>query len=100
MYSIFGLDQEKDMEVVTAYRNCFLGTSTGQKVLAHMLTELSYFDQSINDQEAITRRNYATRLLMLLGIWDPSGANIPAIISSLANVPMIMHAKKEEERII
>ena len=61
--------QEKDMRL--AYRNVF-GTPQGQRVLGHMLEELSFFGYSLNDEQRVNA-NYAKHLLDLCGLWPTKG---------------------------
>ena len=60
----------KDYETLQLlYRKTF-GTPEGQVVLAHMLTELNFFDEIIENPEEIALSNYARRLLMHCRIWN------------------------------
>jgi hypothetical protein len=60
----------KDYETLQLlYRKVF-GTPEGQIVIAHMLTELHFFDEIIEDPEEIALSNYARRLLMHCRIWN------------------------------
>lgn len=65
--------------VTDDYRRVF-STPEGRRVLGHMLVELHFFDEIIDNPEEIALSNYARRLLRNLGIWK--GLNVPGIIDA------------------
>lgn len=54
-----------DVDMVKRYRNVF-SSAEGQKVLAHILTDLRCFDEHAVCGETVLK-NYASRILAILG---------------------------------
>jgi len=67
------------------YRRVF-GTPDGKRVLAHVLTELGFFDTAVQDEREMGRQDYARRLLWLIGVTDEQ--NIMGIVDGLLNQPL------------
>lgn len=83
-------DDKVDKDTVKAYRKVF-STPDGKKVLAHMLTELGFFDEvPVDDVMAVSLQNYAKHLLARCGIIR--GEVIYDVVSMLFKIPY------EEER--
>ena len=91
-YQTFGIDHQHDGEVRQAYRNVF-STKDGQFVLAHILSELSYFDTAIEGERAQGRQDYARRLLWVMGIHD--SRNVLPLVQKLLELPV--YAEEEQE---
>jgi len=72
-------------EVRKAYHLLF-NSVHGQKVLAHMLAELHFFDEISTEEERILS-NYAKRLLSNVGAWQ--GMNVPEVVKALLRMPFI-----------
>ena len=64
------------------YRRTF-DTDIGRRVLAHMLTELHFFDESVSEEEMVLS-NYARRVLYHLGVFR--GNHIPDIVNYLMSI--------------
>ena len=74
---------KKDDGVKRLYREVF-STRQGKEVLAHMLTELGFFNEIVFDQEQIANLNYARRLLKLMGVIQAKNVNkITDVLMSL-----------------
>lgn len=61
-----------EYELAQLYMATF-NTVVGRQVLEHMLAELHFFDETVGEVEEI-RRNYARRLLAIMGVWRPVNA--------------------------
>lgn len=94
MFGPFGQNPEKDREIIKDYRNTFSSPS-GRKVLCHIVTELGLFDQVMETEADRVRGDYAKRLLMLCGIWQPQ--NIEAIMDFLFQIPIQEEKKDKSE---
>ena len=64
------------------YRATF-DTDVGRRVLAHMLTELHFFDE-VTSEEETALSNYAHRILYHLGVLH--GNSIPELVTQLLTV--------------
>lgn len=73
---------QADYERAQMYVAVF-GSVTGRKVLEHMLSELHFFDETAGEEEEILR-NYARRLLAIMGIWRP--VNAEGLVNGLMNI--------------
>ena len=75
---------EKEEEVRKAY-NLLFTSPHGQKVLAHMLVRLHFFDEIVSENERILS-NYAKDLLNLIGVWQ--GINVDYVVQTLLKAPL------------
>lgn len=75
---------EKEEEVRKAY-NLLFTSPHGQKVLAHMLVRLHFFDEIVSEDERILS-NYAKDLLNLIGVWQ--GINVDYVVQTLLKAPL------------
>ena len=75
---------EKEEEVRKAY-NLLFTSPHGQKVLAHMLVRLHFFDEIVSEDERILS-NYANDLLNLIGVWQ--GINVDYVVQTLLKAPL------------
>jgi hypothetical protein len=75
---------EEEREIRNFYRNTFMSPA-GRRTLAHMLTELGFFNTASNDEE-VTLQNYAKVLLNHLGIL--TAENVLRMSEALLNVPV------------
>lgn len=71
-----------EYELAQKYMATF-NTVVGRQVLEHMLAELHFFDETVGEEEEI-KRNYARRLLAIMGVWRP--VNAEEIVSGILNV--------------
>lgn len=71
------------------------GSVAGRKVLEHMLADLHFFDEAVGEEERILR-NYARRLLAIMGIWRP--INAEEITSGLMNINWRKPFTSEDEQ--
>lgn len=83
-----------EYELAQQYMAVFNST-VGRKVLEHMLVELHFFDETVGEAEEI-RRNYARRLLAIMGIWRP--VNVEEIVSNILNVNWRKPFTTEDEK--
>lgn len=74
---------ERERRRVEMYRHTFLKTDVGRAVLADMLYSLSFFSETVTEEET-HNRNYATKLLYELGIFRPE--NVGRVIDALATI--------------
>lgn len=65
-----------------AYSNVFRSYE-GKLVLTHMLTDMHFFDEILNEEERIMS-NYAKKLLVRCGIWK--GANVPDLVNAFFKI--------------
>lgn len=77
-------EKEQDEEVRKAY-NLLFTSSYGQKVLAHMLVELHFFDEITTEEEQVLS-NYAKRLLYRIGVLQ--GFNINLFVDAILRAPI------------
>lgn len=56
-----------DRQLREMYRDTFLESRQGREVLKNVLFELGYFLPSVKSEGQVARRNYATRLVMIIG---------------------------------
>jgi len=78
-------DENMSEELIMAYREVF-STPKGKRVLAHMLTELGFFDEvDLDNKMAISLQNYAKHLLYRCGLIR--GDIIYDFISLLFRIP-------------
>lgn len=71
-----------------AYRRVF-GTPEGRIVLGHMLVELHFLDEVVDNSEEQGLANYARRLLKNCGIWNELNVN------EIVNAFMDIHPKSK-----
>jgi hypothetical protein len=83
-----------EYELAQLYMATF-NTVPGRKVLEHMLAELHFFDETVGEVEDI-RRNYARRLLAIMGVWRP--VNAEAIVENLLTVNWRKPFTTEDEK--
>lgn len=76
---------EEEKQVRNFYRNTFT-TPSGRRTLAHMLTELGFFNTISTDEEAALH-NYAKVLLAHLGIL--TAENVLRMSEALINIPVV-----------
>ena len=73
-----------DKDIVQRYRNVFT-VKDGLFVLAHMLSELGFFDDiDVNNPKEVALKLYGARLLKLIGGGDVQRAAFDAFIKILA----------------
>lgn len=60
-------DEEPDDPIYQDYFLCF-SSAAGRRVLAHLLTDLHFFDEAENDQEVV-EQNIARRILHNIGVF-------------------------------
>lgn len=72
-----------DIDMVKKYRNVF-SSAEGQKVLSHILTDLRCFDEHAVCGENILK-NYASRILAILGGGGVSPDTANVLVRSLCN---------------
>ena len=77
-------EEEADLEIKKAYNLLFTSVH-GQKVLAHMLVRLHFFDEIVNEDERILS-NYAKDLLNHIGVWQ--GINVNHVVQSFLKAPL------------
>jgi len=82
-------DKKSEQSIREEYRRTF-NSGAGRKVLAHMLTELHFFDEILDNEEERVLANYARKLLNRLGIWND--LNIDELIGAFMQI-----APKEEQ---
>jgi hypothetical protein len=86
-YQDFGFgDPKEELTIRLLYRRVY-ETPDGRRVLAHVLTELGFFDTDVKDEREMGRQDYARRLLWMLGITDHE--NINRVIDSFLKLPVI-----------
>lgn len=85
-------NQEKIIGVMQKYRNVF-SHKEASEVLYHMLGELGYFEQSITPEQSALR-NYASRLLGILGGGGIHKNTINQLKISLINQPLPKEKKE------
>ncbi len=76
-------------ELIKQYRNVF-ATAEGNEVLCHMLVDLGYTSESVSlSEEDMAHRNYATRLLSIIGGGEIGLSAIKGFIQRLMsqNIP-------------
>ena len=56
-------------DIKEAYKRVFK-SHEGKLVLAHMLKDLYFFDEIIDNDEELFRANYARKLLSRIGVWE------------------------------
>ena len=83
-----------EYELAQQYMAVF-NSVVGRKVLEHMLAELHFFDETAGEVEEI-RRNYARRLLAIMGVWRP--VNAEEIVSGLLTVNWRKPFTTEDEK--
>lgn len=79
----FGSNKE-EKEIQQKYRNLF-STPEGKEVLAHMLTLLHFFDEMVRDED-IVLRNFANKILAILGVWQ--AMNAKRIVDTFLRMPI------------
>lgn len=60
------LDTFPGSELIQKYRNTF-GSTEGREVLAHIIYELGLFEEITLSPEDMAMKNYASRLLKIMG---------------------------------
>lgn len=60
-------------DIEKAYREVFT-SGAGQEVLAHILSELDFFNTEVTTPEEVARANAARRILEHMGIWVAENA--------------------------
>ena len=83
-----------EFELAQLYVAVF-GSVAGRKVLEHMLADLHFFDEAVGEEERILR-NYARRLLAIMGIWRP--VNAEEITNGLMNINWRKPFSSEDEQ--
>lgn len=71
-----------EYELAQRYMAVF-GSVVGRQVLEHMLSELHFFDETTGPEEEILR-NYARRILAIMGVWRP--VNAESLVNGLMNI--------------
>ena len=84
MLSGRNLEEEKEIELRKAY-NLLFTSVPGQKVLAHMLAELHFFNEIDTEEERVLS-NYAKHLLSRIGVWQ--GINVDHVVQSFLKAPL------------
>lgn len=88
------LDYFPKEEIIRDYRIVF-GGSAGERVLAHMLFDLGLFDSDpTTGEEGFALKNYAARLLAIIGGGDVEFEALGQLIAKLRLQPL---PKKAEE---
>ena len=78
--------EDPDEAVVQDYRLVFY-SEIGRRVLGHMLAELHFFDEILDDPEEIALANYARNLLSRLGMWPGyRPENVGAIVDAFFSI--------------
>jgi len=75
--------KKEEQKMTEMYRATF-DSGVGRNVLAHMLTELHFFDEIISSEEERALANYARKLLNRMGIWK--AANVKEIITAFLRI--------------
>ena len=81
-------------ELAQLYRNVF-STNEGKVVLFHMLEELG-FHQIIQTEEERIMKNYAMRLIFLIGGGRLDQSSVTIFLNSLMRQPLPEEEKREE----
>jgi len=81
------LDFYPNADLMQRYRNVF-STHDGTTVLAHMLYELGLFQEVALTPEETTLKNYASRLLGIIGGGDVKQHSIEILINQLSFQPL------------
>lgn len=81
---IQGKRKHEELEIMELYRRVFT-SHDGRRALAYMLTDLGFFDEG-KDEKAQILRNYAIRLLTLIGVLDDK--HIERLTEDLVNCAM------------
>jgi hypothetical protein len=79
-------DLRKDLQ------DTLLGNERGQRVLEWLLIELGLFDEIVTEEEQYLH-NFAVRLLMLLGIYEPW--QIRGLVRRYAGMPRSASGEKK-----
>jgi len=79
--------QPVDVILTKKYRNVF-SSAEGQSVLGHMLTDLRCFDECCSGDEHILK-NYASRLLSIIGGGGVTVATANVLIRHLCAQPLV-----------
>lgn len=81
-------------DLISHYRRIF-STTEGKKVLLHMLAEMRAFDEISDDLGEIALKNYANRLLGILGgETKPSDASVTVFVDALIKQPLKKEGKE------
>ena len=92
------MDFDDARTLVQAYKNCF-NSSAGKQVLAHMLFEMGYFSDSIEDPGEVAVRNFAARLVARLSGFDDNviKAAIRQVVAAPLNESLLRAMKQEPD---
>ena len=78
-------DEEPDDPIYQDYFLCF-SSAAGRRVLAHLLTDLHFFDEALSDQEVI-EQNIARRILHNIGAFHVEQIdNITGMLIKIAEI--------------
>lgn len=89
------LFKDIDPELRKKYKNTFT-SGDGIVVFAHMLSEQGFLSMNVADAGEVELRNYAVRLLGIVGLDEPTGQDI--FIETLArNLTSVSEKKPEQE---
>lgn len=78
------------------YRTVFCGAD-GIKVLAHILADTGFFDDTLKTPEEVALCNYGKRILKRLGIIDLQ--NLEYFAKTFVEAPRIIKTEQEDENI-
>ena len=76
------------------YRDCF-STPSGKRVLAHLLADMGFFDNTIKTQEELAVCNYAKTILVRLGVVGTQ--NLDYFANMFVNAPVILEREIDGE---
>jgi len=82
--------EKEECDAITADYMAAFSTPEGRRVLAHMMTELGFFD-TVDDEGERILRNYAVRILRIMNAI--SGDTVPAWIGKMID---LAHIKPKE----
>lgn len=82
-------DAQITRELMEDFRNTFL-TSHGRRVFAFLLFACGYFSDTVDTQSENELRNFASKLIKILGAHKPVSTLwvTDAILNSVVNVPL------------
>ena len=83
LFAVFGSTKE-EKEIQQKYRNVF-SSPEGKEVLTHLLSLLHFFDEMVVEDD-IVLRNFAYKLLGILGIWQSMNAS--RIVETFLRMPI------------
>lgn len=82
-------NEKFDAAIVEDMRNVFL-TPTGRRVFTYILHICGYFDSDISSAEEVALRNFATRLVKIMGANQPVNAFYvtDAMLDAVTHIPI------------